>query len=171
MTAKRARKRSVKRSAPKIEVGVLIPQPGGGALSPGNPGNRGGGRPKDIFREKCREAFNRIDGLKIVEDIATGTLDDVKPQDRQRALEFLKNNGWGQAPLVVELEQEQQGSRFRTGEEAMKWLLETTGRLLRVLAPDPEARAELLDAMVNDRDPMKRLAAKEMIQRAEETDP
>ena len=88
----------------------------------------------------------------------------MKPQDRQRAIEFLKTNGWGAAPLVVEMDEPDKGSRFHTGEEAMKWLLETTGRLLRVLAPDPEARAELLDAMVNNRDPYARLVAKEMIQ-------
>ena len=56
------------------------------------------------------------------------------------------------------------------GEEAMAGLLETTGRLLRVLAPDPEARAELLDTMVNSRDPYERLVAKEMIQVPEPSD-
>lgn len=165
MTAKRKKKPPAK---PSVDVWELIPQPHGGALKRGGAQgttNKGGpGRPKDAFRQACRDSFNRIEGLKIVEHIAEGTIDDVKPQDRLRAVEFLKNNGWGVAPLVVELEQEQQGSRFRTGEDAMKWLLETTGRLLRVLAPDPEARAELLDAMVNDRDPYKRLVAKEMIQ-------
>jgi hypothetical protein len=57
--------------------------------------------------------------------------------------------------------------RIFCGLGILKWLLETTGRLLRVLAPDPEARAELLDAMVNFREPIARLTAKEMVQTGE----
>lgn len=173
----RASEASPDTSPHKVEIGELIPQPQGGGLRRGNPGNKGGpGVAKDAFRKACRDAFNDLDAISIVQSIADGTMratighaDGVavigppKHDQRQHALEFLKDNGFGKAPLVVEIEESAGGSRFQTGEEAMKWLLETTGRILRVMAPDPIARAELLDAMVEDRDPMARLAAKEII--------
>ena len=53
-----------------MNTSELIPQPHGGALSPGNPGNKGGGRHKDKIRELAREAGNKaVQRLKkLLED-------------------------------------------------------------------------------------------------------
>ena len=49
-TVEKLRKTPVKK-AKKTGIGELIPQPHGGALRRGNPGNRGGGRPSHAVKE------------------------------------------------------------------------------------------------------------------------
>jgi hypothetical protein len=45
-------------TTPAVEVGSLKPQPHGGALRHGNPGNKGG-RPSSVIREALRVDFSR----------------------------------------------------------------------------------------------------------------
>jgi len=61
MTAKQKKKPATR---PSVDVGELIRQPHGGALRRGGAEgttNKGGpGRPKDAFRQACRDAFNDV---------------------------------------------------------------------------------------------------------------
>ena len=64
---------------------ALIPQAHGGALRPGGTlGNRGGGRPPDVVRERARDAF--YTQIPTLEKIAEGKLKhrNVTPNFDQR---------------------------------------------------------------------------------------
>ena len=71
---------------------ALVPQPHGGALRVGNPGNVGGaGRPPSEIREKLRGSFAQRIG--IIEELADDKA--VSPSDRLKALDMLGKYGLG----------------------------------------------------------------------------
>lgn len=76
---------------------ALVPQPHGGALQRGNPGNEGG-RPPSELRRRMRGALDAR--LHIAEEIA----DDPKASaaDRLRALEFFAKHAFGRDLTVEE---------------------------------------------------------------------
>ena len=59
----------------KRAVGTLVPQPHGGALRPGNPGNKGGGGRPERIRERLQEILE-LGALPWMEFVlnATGTI-------------------------------------------------------------------------------------------------
>ena len=67
------------------ETPTLRPQPGGGSLRTGNPGNRGGGRTPDELRALMREPLAKAIPLvvKMIHDSDTGS------RDRLAAVDFL----------------------------------------------------------------------------------
>jgi len=75
-------------------------QPHGGALRPGNPGNKGGGRPSNLFRQACRDALNDIEALDIVKKIAQKGSDNAK----LGAIAWLTDYAYGKAPQKIEVE-------------------------------------------------------------------
>ena len=56
------------RAVSRTETSVLRPQPGGGSLQTGNPGNKGGGRTPDELRALFRQPLAKL--LPVVERIA-----------------------------------------------------------------------------------------------------
>lgn len=68
---------------------------GGGWLTPGNPGNKGGGVPTKRLRELCREGFSR--GVGKVSKIAEGIVEG----DSIRALDVLGKYGLGEQKVMV----------------------------------------------------------------------
>lgn len=102
------------------KVGVLVPQPHGGALMRGGT-NPGAGRPRDIVRAACLKSFR--DRIPILEAIADGQVMEktkvmgvggpegvqeydaevsAKPGDRIKAIAELGKVGFGaDAPSIV----------------------------------------------------------------------
>lgn len=69
-----------------VKTPALVPQPHGGALQRGNPGNRGGtGRPPSAIREQMRGSFE--ERIAVLEEIADSPA--VAPADRLRAVDIL----------------------------------------------------------------------------------
>ena len=74
----------------------LIPQPRGGALRRGNPGNWGGGRPPDEFRAMCRElACSARDAAQII-------LKNPNHPAYVGALKWASEHGYGKPKETVE---------------------------------------------------------------------
>lgn len=88
---------------------ALVPQPHGGALRRGNPGNRGGnhrsGRPDLAFRERARYLLERARGLEVMGMIVSGDILEMvraegdtiiygptRNADRIRAFEVLRDS-------------------------------------------------------------------------------
>lgn len=120
-------KRSGKRSVPSGNGTVaLVPQPHGGALQVGNPGNSGGtGRPPSLLRQQLRGAFaERV-------AVLTGITDDQEAPngDRIRAMDVLGKYGIG---TIREI----------SADDVREKLLETIG-VIRDTLPDAEATALL----------------------------
>jgi hypothetical protein len=102
----------------------LVPQPHGGALSAGNPGNSGGkkgrsGRPPSKIREKLRGSFQKR--IRILEQFADGIViytlrDGEKPDtdailklapsvaDRLKALDMMAKYGVGTTSTMTDVE-------------------------------------------------------------------
>ena len=83
---------------------ALVPQAHGGALlAGGKPGNRGGGRPPDLIRQRCRESFDKR--IPILEQIADDRLKkgsaQPKVRDRILALSELAKVGLGFGAQIV----------------------------------------------------------------------
>lgn len=77
----------------------LVPQRHGGAISPGNPGNRGGsGRPPSVVRERARSAF--YDRIPALEKLADN--DRAEDRDRIRAIDTLGKYGLHTGRLDIE---------------------------------------------------------------------
>lgn len=95
--------------APSTPVAPLAPQPHGGALRIGNPGNKGGtGRPASVIREALRYDFEKrrrklreIADNKPVRD-KDGKLGDrpYSTADQLKALDLMAKYGMGQ-PVEV----------------------------------------------------------------------
>lgn len=88
-------------------VAPLEPQPHGGALRQGNPGNRGGGRLPNAIRRKARRMLaTRLDIVGHIADGMTVQFDDgeqlkwvsPRPAERLQALKLLAD--WGLGPPV-----------------------------------------------------------------------
>lgn len=71
----------------------------GGALQTGNPGNVGGGRDTNEFKEACRAALTRVDAAGIAESIAKNKRKAAR--DRLAALAWLADRGYGKATQPV----------------------------------------------------------------------
>ena len=56
--------------SPQTDTTDLIPQPHGGALRRGNPGNRGGGRSRSVIREKISGVMDEF-GVGVLQEIIT----------------------------------------------------------------------------------------------------
>ena len=86
--------RTVKTGA---NIGLLVPQAHGGALSPGNPGNKGGtGRPPSEIRQVCREyGYKQIANLgKLVDQLESGE-PEMSVTEQTRLSEALNKYGVG----------------------------------------------------------------------------
>ena len=68
-------------------------------LTPGNPGNKGGGRPKNRIRELCAEGFAKA--LPRIIKIASGEEDGVTPGESVNGFDKLGKYGLGEAKTVV----------------------------------------------------------------------
>ena len=79
-----------------------VEQPHGGALnSGGTPGNKGGGRPPQEFRERMRQLISRDDVEAYFEECLTGK---HGPKIHVAALAYASDRGYGKAaqPIVGE---------------------------------------------------------------------
>lgn len=152
-----AKKTPVDTPAP---VGVLVAQAHGGALQVG--GNNGGGRPVELFRRRCREAFDEADGLGFLVRVMKGEEQDetvaivgrgadaqtvvvpVKPKlrDRLLAAELIVEHGHGKAPQKIEVEAPE---RQQTGEQVMADILERLPRVIGVLPVEQKQLAAWLE--------------------------
>lgn len=72
-----------------MSVGKTVENSGrnGGKLRVGNPGNRGGGRPKDKVREACALAFEKR--IPALASIADGKVEGASVGDRIKAIDTL----------------------------------------------------------------------------------
>ncbi len=75
----------------------LVPQRHGGALSPGNPGNKGGGRPSNEFRARMREIASSGEALAYLKECVRG---DHGPMVAIAAFRFAAERGYGKAPMA-----------------------------------------------------------------------
>lgn len=116
-------------------------------LKKGNPGNRGGGRPKEEFLEWCRNLANSPEARKFIESLVKGEpieekvldtpggtpqklLVSASPETRRKALADLWDRGYGKAPQGVEL-----SGKVDLGAEAAKQqIAEETRKFLKELA-------------------------------------
>jgi hypothetical protein len=100
----------------------MVPQPHGGALKVGNPGNRGGtGRPPSEIRQRLRGAFE--DRIPILEDIADSAT--ASASDRMKAVDLMAKYGLGKEVSAEDV-------RMKLGE--------TLDLLRRELDPETYAR-------------------------------
>ena len=74
-------------------------QPHGGMLTPGNPGNKGGGRPPNAIRAKYRELLG-----KHAEVTAEVILETGNNRDKTGMLDHLAKYGLGEAQQVMKEE-------------------------------------------------------------------
>lgn len=85
--------------AEKVKVGDMVPQPHGGALRFGNPGNKGSnGRPPDAFRQLCRELAS---GEKTIESVIK-ILDNPDHPQFVAALRWATEHGYGKPAQTLE---------------------------------------------------------------------
>ena len=92
-----------------VQVGVLIPQPHGGALRHGAvPGTNSGGtgRPPSAIRERLRGSFD--ERVAVLEDIADSNAESTA--DRIRAIDLLAKYGLG---TLKEISTEDVAGRLR----------------------------------------------------------
>ena len=75
-----------------VKTSGLVPQPHGGALSPGNPGNKGGGRPPDEIRRQAREDLDTW--LKRLRE--KSAKDDPSVGEIAKAIDVLGKYGLGE---------------------------------------------------------------------------
>lgn len=84
------------KNAGRVTDMALVPQPNGrGALRRGNPGNRGGGRPPSAVRRELRRIV--LDNIHVLEGIAQGVAEGVKPSDQVAAFGVAARIGLGEA--------------------------------------------------------------------------
>ena len=78
----------------------MVRQPHGGSLQVGNPGNKGGGRPKDQFRAQLRELVNSEEAMAFLRRCLEGHEGArVAVQAHRYAAEL----GYGKLPVEVEV--------------------------------------------------------------------
>lgn len=126
----------------------------------GNYGNAGGGRPVEMFRRRCREAFEAAGGLDFLVRVVKGEETDdlvmtigrgkdatvmvqpVRPKlrDRLLAAELLAEHGHGKPPQKLEVESPHEQE---TGEALMGRILERLPRVIGVLPIEKRRFLEL----------------------------
>lgn len=106
---------------------ALVPQPHGGALRRGNPGNKGGGRPPSELRRRLREAG--ADRLSVLEEIADG---GEKESDRLKAVDMMLRYGLGK----------------QVPRDAVLAFLKDAADLVASEVDDPDARKRIKDGWV-----------------------
>lgn len=129
----------------------LVIQPHGGALLPGGTG--GGGRPKEVWRRRCREALEQADGLgflvrvvkgevreRVVDDDGNVVETPPKIRDRIIAANILIEQAYGKPPLEIKAEDEPRPA----GEQVMARILELLPKVLPTLPVDQQEIARLL---------------------------
>lgn len=123
-----------------VMVAPLEPQPHGGALRQGNPGNRGGGRLPNAIRRKARRMLaTRLDIVGHIADGVSVEFDDgeqlkwvsPRPADRLQALKLLADWGLGPAVSVADV-QERIAQQLQVIRSRETW---TPEELIAALAP------------------------------------
>ena len=85
----------IRSEKPAVE---LVPQPHGGALQRGNPGNSGGqGRPPDAWKALCRELVSRDSQLEVAREV----LEDKNHPAWLGAYKFLTEQGYGKPTETI----------------------------------------------------------------------
>ena len=83
-----------------VKSPVLVAQPHGGAIrTGGNPGNRGGGRPPNLFKQKMRELASLESAEEYLERCITG---EFGPKFFLAAYQYVTEQGYGKATAFVE---------------------------------------------------------------------
>ena len=83
-----------------VKSPVLTAQAHGGAIrTGGNPGNRGGGRPPNAFKQKMRELASLESAEQYLEDCITGK---YGPKFFLKAYQYVTEQGYGKATQFVE---------------------------------------------------------------------
>lgn len=77
-----------------------MPGKHGGQLKVGNPGNKGGGRPKDEFQARMRELASSDAALTYLEECLRG---DHGYKAHTSAISFAAEHGYGKATESVEV--------------------------------------------------------------------
>ncbi len=142
-----------KAKSPAPSPAPLVAQEHGGALRVGNPGN-GGGRPKEVWRRRVREALEQAEGVEflvrvvkgeVVEKVVDedGQVVEIPPKLRDRiiAANILIEQAHGKPPQEVTLEDERPRP---TGEQIMARILELLPRVVAVLPLERKELARLL---------------------------
>jgi hypothetical protein len=80
---------------------ALAPQPHGGALKLGNPGNRGGGRPPDEWRRSLKALTDRPAVLRFLRRCLNGK---EGPQAALKAYQYLTEQQYGKAMQTTKIE-------------------------------------------------------------------
>jgi len=82
---RKPRKRAKEKPAPVLPSAVddalvvdLVPQQHGGALRTGNPGNKGGGRKPDYFKQLARDAIEEHGLIEVAARIAAGLEGEIR---------------------------------------------------------------------------------------------
>src|SRR5580765_4557270 len=114
-----------------VAVKPLVTQTHGGALLPGGTG--AGGRPKDVWRQRVRDALERAGGLEFLVKVVKGEVREQvvnsdgnvvetapKTRDRILAATILVEHAYGKAPQEIKLEDERPR---QTGEQIVASLL------------------------------------------------
>ena len=82
-----------------VKTSALVPQPHGGKLKRGNPGNRGGGRPSNEFKATLRGLVDRAEVHAHLVDVL-----DAGPSHPQfmDVLKYVTEHGYGKASQTVQ---------------------------------------------------------------------
>jgi hypothetical protein len=79
-----------------VPLGTLVPQPGGGALKVGNPGNKGGpGRPPNKLRQELRGLLDEAGLVELRRRFSPEEIQKISHQDLCRYLDTLGKYGIG----------------------------------------------------------------------------
>jgi len=157
MPNRRQRATTVAKATTSVQTSVavkpLVTQPHGGALLPGGTG--AGGRPKEVWRQRVREALERAGGVEFLVKVVKGEVKEqvvdsdgkvveIRPKLRDRivAANILIEQAHGNAPQEIKLEDERPR---RTGEEVMAEIMEMLPRVIAVLPVERKEIARLLE--------------------------
>ena len=113
------------------ETPELVRQPHGGALQVGNPGNAGGGRPRNEFRRRLRELVSSEEAMAFLERCLKG---EEGAQAAMQAHRYAAEGGYGKVPQQFEVSSALMGldlnllsdhaiSRIADGEHPIKVLI------------------------------------------------
>jgi hypothetical protein len=126
------RKRPVKKTSEKSSVVQLVPQEHGGALQQGNPGNAGGGRPKDVVRQKLA-LLAQGKGITFLDNTLAGKIEVQlvgKCQHCQKENEKPQGEAFGEFfASVLEKVQTSVDQRLKANEQALKYGVGTKDEL------------------------------------------
>jgi hypothetical protein len=136
----------------KTPMPSLVEQEHGGALFRGGTG--AGGRPKEVWRQRVRDALERAGGVEFLVKVVKGEVKEQvvngdgnvvesppKVRDRIVAANILIEQAYGKAPQEIKIEDEKPR---RTGEELMARLTELLPHVIPLLPIDKQAIARLL---------------------------